>query len=247
MVCFSGCVSNISAWWYSGKLTPAPSSLITSPSNPPQLVHIPLALSALVQDAGNLCRYGASTPPSTSCLQVIHSPKHIHQPLGIPMSHISQWHCAVWERSLLTLGSLNHSLLRGPMLAAVTTIPVKIQDGQYMTEWLRLEKVCRLFLFPLSLHFKLLFRSFSLPGPSDNLGGVSFFLILPQKNLYLKGPFCRNYKHGTEPTQTAAPMHSHTGFPYGLRRSRQQMKGTGIQADPWLLLQLSIQGYKAMC
>lgn len=139
--------------WYSGKFTPTPSSLVTSPSDLSQLVHIPLPFSDLIWDAGNLRGYSAYTPPSISYLQVIHSPKHIH-PLASPPHALS----SVGEIPAYPV-STEPQPAQGSCVgcSAATTIPIKIQDGQYVTEWLRLEEVVRLFIFPLFLHFKFIF------------------------------------------------------------------------------------------
>lgn len=128
--------------WYSGKFTPTPSSLVTSPSDLSQLVHIPLPFSDLIWDAGNLRGYSAYTPPSISYLQVIHSPKHIHPlaspPHALPNGKEMPGHWALWERSLLTLWALNHSLLRGPVLAVVLLPPFQSRSrmvNMWQSDW----------------------------------------------------------------------------------------------------------------
>lgn len=168
-----------------------------------------------------------------------------HSPLGIPTSGTSQWQGDA--RGLSCVGEIPaYSGITEPQpaqksnagcRAAVTTIPIKTQDGQYVTEWLRLEKVVRLFFSPLSLHFNIFFPipSLCLVHQIIPVGHHFFISCRKKKYLYLKGPFWRNYKHGIEPRQTTAPIHSHTGFPYGLHRSYRQTANEKHRNPSWSL------------
>lgn len=161
---------------------------------------------------------------------------------------------AAQERPLLSMGSLNYKLAWGSHAgcsAAITITPNKSQDDQYLPEWLWSEGFASQDVYFSSLSVFFFLFSIPSPCPVHQIIWVDHQFSLSQKIFTWRVYFAntRNYKHGTEMRQIAVPMHSFTDFLKACvgPKGRQQMKSTGIQTDPWLLLQWSIQDYKAVC
>lgn len=169
MVYFSGCMSNTSAWVIQWEAHPNSLFPNNIPFWPPTNCSHPIApfwFSLRCRECVWV-RWFHTTQHLLSASNIL--PK-THSALGIPTSRTSQWQGdtgalsrtgEVPAYSGITEPQPAQGSLAG-CSAAVTIIPIKIQDGQHVTEWLRLEKVVRLFIFPLSLHFNFFFSIPSL-------------------------------------------------------------------------------------
>lgn len=186
MVCFSGCMSDTPAWVIHCEAYPSsPSSNTISSSDLPQPADVPFAPFWFCPRCRQ-CAQAGSFQSTQQLMPASNTPwEHVQ--------HLASRHTTAGRYRGTALRGRNpaqcgitevqaSSGIHAGSSAARTITPNKRQDDQYLAEWLSLERVACQAVYFSSLCFSPFLYSFSLPSPSDSVGGGS-------KNL--KGLLCK--------------------------------------------------------